>query len=205
MQSRAASMTTFDRVGPSLTGRRRISTVICYASILMSPVTTALQPKLEAHPVVAPIEQMQHIADVLTHSRNPIIITEHGGRTPMEVQTLVKLAELIGAPVFEFWQPSFQNFPRVHPLHGSGSVEAVLPEADCIVVAGANAPWHPPLLELKEGCKVMVFEEDPLRPRAPYWGYQTDYCVAGDIGLNLAQLCRQLEQRISSPPTQRIE
>jgi hypothetical protein len=32
MQSRAASMTTLDRFSPSLTGRIRISTVICYAS-----------------------------------------------------------------------------------------------------------------------------------------------------------------------------
>jgi hypothetical protein len=34
MQSCAASMTPLDKLGPSLTGRRRISTVICYASIL---------------------------------------------------------------------------------------------------------------------------------------------------------------------------
>src|SRR4029453_3093747 len=33
MQSRAASMTTLDKLDPSLTGRIRISTVICYASI----------------------------------------------------------------------------------------------------------------------------------------------------------------------------
>src|SRR5882762_8060629 len=32
MQSRAASMTTLDKLAPSLTGRIRISTVICYAS-----------------------------------------------------------------------------------------------------------------------------------------------------------------------------
>jgi hypothetical protein len=33
VQSRAASMTALDRLGPSLTGRIRISTVICYASM----------------------------------------------------------------------------------------------------------------------------------------------------------------------------
>jgi len=173
--------------------------------ILMSPVAPPHQPKLEAHPVVAPAEQLRHIAEVLTQSHNPIVITEHAGRTPTEVDTLVKLAELIAAPVFEFWMPSFENFPRAHPLHGNGPVEAVLPEADCIVVAGANAPWHPPLLELKEGCKVIVFEEDPLRPRAPYWGYRTDYCIAGDIGMNLAQLYTQLKERMTSSPTGRAE
>jgi acetolactate synthase-1/2/3 large subunit len=173
--------------------------------ILMSPVTPSQQPKLAAHQVVAPTEHLRQVAEVLAQSHNPIIITEHAGRTPTEVDTLVKLAELIAAPVFEFWMPSFQNFPRTHPLHGSGPVESVLPEADCVVVAGANAPWHPPLLELKEGCKVIVFEEDPLRPRAPYWGYQTDYCIAGDIGMNLAQLYTQLQERMTSSPTGRAE
>jgi len=173
--------------------------------ILMSPVAPPQQPKLEAQPVVAPAEQLRQIAELLTQSHNPLIITEHAARTPAEVDTLVKLAELIAAPVFEFWMPSFQNFPRAHPLHGSGPVEAVLPEADCIVVAGANAPWHPPHVKLKEGCKVIVFEEDPLRPRAPYWGYQTDYCIAGDVGMNLSQLYSQLKERITSPPTGRAE
>ena len=32
IQSRAASMTTLDKLDPSLTGRIRISTMICYAS-----------------------------------------------------------------------------------------------------------------------------------------------------------------------------
>jgi hypothetical protein len=32
MQSQAASMTTLDKLDPSLMGRIRISTVICYAS-----------------------------------------------------------------------------------------------------------------------------------------------------------------------------
>jgi acetolactate synthase-1/2/3 large subunit len=173
--------------------------------ILMSPVPFARQPKLTAYPMVAPPEQLGPVAEILAQSNNPVIITEHAGRTAEEVSTLIKLAELLAAPVFEFWMPSFENFPRAHPLHGSGPVEAVLPEADCIVVAGANAPWHPPLIELKEGCKVIVFEEDPLRPRAPYWGYRTDYCIAGDVGMNLSQLYSRLKERLTSTPTGRAE
>ena len=39
---------------------------------------------------------------------------------------------------------------------------------------------------------VIQIEEDPLRPRAPYWSLQTDYAIAGDIGANLAQLAALL-------------
>src|SRR2546425_3447667 len=37
MQSRAASLTTLDKLDPSLTGRIRISTMICYASSYARP------------------------------------------------------------------------------------------------------------------------------------------------------------------------
>ena len=171
----------------------------------MRPVDRELQPKLVSHPLIAPAETLRPIAEMLARSQNPIIITEHAGRTADEVRTLVQLAELLAAPVFEFGLPSFQNFPRNHPLHGNGPVEAVLPKADCILVAGANAPWHPPLLPLQEDCQVIVFEEDPLRPRAQYWGYRTDSCIAGDIGVNLRELYNQLKARMTAPPAGRAE
>src|SRR5215510_3822784 len=59
--------------------------------ILMSPVAPPQQPKLEAHPVVAATEQLRQVAELLTQSQNPVIITEHAARTPTEVNTLVKL------------------------------------------------------------------------------------------------------------------
>src|SRR6266567_8612002 len=48
MQSRAASMTTLDKLDPSLTGRIRISTMICYASGTIWLLTT------KAHPLLTP-------------------------------------------------------------------------------------------------------------------------------------------------------
>jgi acetolactate synthase-1/2/3 large subunit len=47
-------------------------------------------------------------------------------------------------------------------------------------------------------------EEDPLRPRAPYWGFHTDYCIAGDLSANLAQLAALIGAP-SAETKQRIE
>ena len=163
--------------------------------ILMRPVAPMRHAKLDAEPVMATMQTLQRVADQLAASNNPIIITEYGGRTAAQVATLTALAETLGAPVFESAIPSYHNFPRHHPLHGNGPVEEVLAEADFILSAGCNGPWHPPGLTLGEACQVAVFDEEPLRPRSPYWGYQTDYCVAGDIGLNLAALLNELQQR----------
>ena len=94
-------------------------------------------------PVVATPQQIDQVAQILASAANPIIITEHSGRTDTERAALVGIAEALCAPVFEFWNPAYHNFPRSHPLYGAGPVEAVLGEADAILLAGCNGPWQP--------------------------------------------------------------
>jgi len=60
-------------------------------------------------------------------------------------------------------------------------VEQVLGEADAILVAGSNGPWHPPHARLRPGCAVIHLEQDPMRPRAAYWGYPTTHAIPGDL------------------------
>jgi acetolactate synthase I/II/III large subunit len=120
-------------------------------------------------------------------------VTEHAARTPADQAALVAIAEAVGAPVFEYWMPMYVNFPRAHPLYATDPIETHLNDADCILVIGAHGPWHPQETPLPDGCTVIHIEEDPLRPRAPYWGFRTDYCIAGDIGSNLAQLAALLQ------------
>ena len=87
----------------------------------------------------------------------------------------------------------YVNFPRAHPLYATDPIETHLKDADCILVVGAHGPWHPQETPLPDGCTVIHIEEDPMRPRAPYWGFRTDTCIAGDISRNLAQLAALLQ------------
>ncbi|HXA20662.1 MAG TPA: thiamine pyrophosphate-dependent enzyme [Acetobacteraceae bacterium] len=166
--------------------------------ILMSQIDEPHGNKAKASPLVAPIESLQELADLLMHSRSPLIVTEHAARTPQDQAALVAIAEHIGSPVFEYWMPLYLNFPRAHPLYATDPIEAHLPDADCILVVGAHGPWHPQETKLPEDCTVIQIEEDPLRPRAPYWGFRTDHCIAGDVGSNLAQLAALLRARATS-------
>lgn len=156
--------------------------------ILMSEVEEPQGEKTRASPLVAPTDSLREVAEKLMRSRSPLIVTEHGARTPKDQAALVRIAENIGAPVFEYWMPLYVNFPRAHPLYAIDPIENHLKDADCILVVGAHGPWHPQETKLPEGCTVIQMEEDPLRPRAPYWGFHTDYCIAGDLSANLAQL-----------------
>jgi acetolactate synthase-1/2/3 large subunit len=156
--------------------------------ILMSQVAAPQGEKTKAPPVVAPAESLREIADVLLRSQAPLIVTEHAARTQEDRAALVAIAEHLGAPVFEYWMPMYLNIPRAHPLYATDPIETHLKDADCILVLGAHGPWHPQETKLADNCTVIHIEEDPLRPRAPYWGFRTDWCIAGDIGRNLAQL-----------------
>jgi acetolactate synthase-1/2/3 large subunit len=173
--------------------------------VLMSPIQFDARPRITPQPVVAPPTQLDEIASLLARSSEPIIITEHGGRTEGEAAALIALAEALGAPIFEFIMPAYHNAPRVHPLVMPGAVEPVLDRADVVVIAGCNAPWHPPTMDLKPGCMVIHVEEDPLRPRAAYWGYRTTHAVAGDREANLLGLAERLRGQFSSPPQDRVD
>lgn len=156
--------------------------------IIMSPAPITPLAKLQPSPSVASANTLRKAADLLCHAENPVIITEYAGRAPESMDALISLAEVLAAPVFEWWMPAYQNFPRHHPLCGRGGVETVLPEADCVLVVECSAPWHPPQTQLNSNVKVIALGEEPLRPRAPYYGYRTDHAVAGDVTLNLQHL-----------------
>jgi acetolactate synthase-1/2/3 large subunit len=150
--------------------------------------------------VVATPAQIDQVAQILAGAATPLIITEHGGRTDDERDALVRIAETLSAPVFEFMMPAYHNFPRSHPLYGAGPVERVLGEADAILLAGCNAPWHPPRPALRPRCPVIHVDEDPLRPRAAYWGYPTTHTIPGNLALNLESLATNLDKRSITQP-----
>lgn len=168
--------------------------------LLMGETHAEIPAWVPPAPVVATPKQIEQVARVLASAANPIIITEHGGRTDTEREVLASIAETLSAPVFEFWNPAYHNFPRSHRLYGAGPVEAVLGDVDAILLAGCDGPWHPPHTALRPGCAVIHLEQDPLRPRAAYWGYPTTHTVPGNLSINLVALAANLQARSASRP-----
>jgi len=173
---------------------------------LLSPTPLPPASRIEPHPVMAAPGQLDDVAALLARAEEPVIITEHGGRTDGERAALIGLAEALAAPVFEFMLPAYHNVPRTHPLAMLGPVEPlVLERADVILIAGANGPWHPPQLPMRPEASIVHLEEDPLRPRSAYWGYRTTHAVAGDRYLNLEALLQRVRQRLPTPPAARAQ
>ncbi|HEV2430750.1 MAG TPA: thiamine pyrophosphate-dependent enzyme [Burkholderiales bacterium] len=154
-------------------------------------VSTASLPAPPAPDLAA----LDALARELAAARSPIIITEEAGRDRSAVDALVELAETLGAPVFDAWQPYYLNFPRKHPLYG-GVVSDAVPECDAVLLVDAVLPWHPP--SAVKNVKVFVLGEDPLRSRLPYWGFRTDAVIPGDVRTSLIGLAARLGKKNSS-------
>jgi acetolactate synthase-1/2/3 large subunit len=154
-------------------------------------------PALPA-PAAADPAALDRLARHLAEARRPLIITEEAGRDPAAVRALVALAEKLGAPVADAWQPYYLNFPRDHALYAGVAVErmqSLVEEADLVLLAECVMPWHPPSALPKPGTKVVALGEDPLRSNLPYWGIRADMVVPGELRTTLEALTARIEDR----------
>src|SRR2546428_11709032 len=168
---------------------------------LMEAMSANAPPAVLAVPPSAQPAAIEDLARVLSEAKNPVIVTEEAGKSSAAVQSLVAIAELLGAPVLDAWQPYYVNFPRDHPLYGgvvAEDMEEVLREADLVFLVEAVAPWHPPSALPGPRTRVVVLGADPLHSNLPFWGFRTDLIVAGELDASLAALVEQLKKAVPS-------
>ena len=147
---------------------------------------------------VADPKGIEALADMLVGAKSPVIVTEDSGRTEKSVSCLVEIAELLAVPVCETRSTGALNFPRTHPLHSGYEPKEYLKNADVIFILSVIAPWHPASITPAKDAKVAILDENPLRVEMPYYGYQADLCLTGDIESSLEHLLAAVKKRISS-------
>ncbi len=134
-------------------------------------------------------------AAMLTAARNPIIITKALGRDPAAVPVLVRLAETLGAPVFDQFH-TYVNFPQDHALHGGFETGRALGEADAVLVVESDVPWFPGLTRPDPSARIVHLGADPLFSRYPVRGFPADLALAGTPRLALAALADAVARRV---------
>jgi len=138
---------------------------------------------------------VEEAAAMLAGARNPIIITKALGRDPSAVPVLVRLAETLGAPVFDQFH-TYVNFPQDHALHGGFEAAPHLAEADAILVIESDVPWFPQMNRPKAETRVVHLGVDPLFSRYPVRGFPADLALAGTPRLALAALADAVARRV---------
>jgi len=141
---------------------------------------------------------LDELAQMLSAAKRPVILTEEAGKDVAAVDRLVGLAETLGAPVFDAWQPGYMNFPRRHPLYGgvAPDMKALLEESDLLFCVETVVPAHPPSLLSGSKARVAFLGEDPLHTHLPYWGFRSDLTVAGALAPSLALLAERVARTI---------
>ena len=140
---------------------------------------------------------IEELADLLAGASHPVIVAEDSGKTLKAVECLVEIAELLGCPVAETRSTGAINFPRTHPLHSGYDAKEAVQGADVIFLLAVIAPWHPASITPSPGAKVAMLDENPLRAEIPYYGYQCDLCLTGEIETSLEHLLASLKKRVS--------
>jgi len=138
---------------------------------------------------------VEEAAAMLAGARNPIIITKALGRDPNAVPVLVRLADTLGAPVFDQFH-TYVNFPQDHALHGGFEAAPYLAEADAILVIESDVPWFPQMNRPKPETRVVHLGVDPLFSRYPVRGFPADLALAGTPRLALAALADAVARRV---------
>jgi thiamine pyrophosphate-dependent acetolactate synthase large subunit-like protein len=140
---------------------------------------------------------IEELADLLAGAAHPVIVAEDSGKTLKSVQCLVEIAELLGCPVVETRSTGAINFPRTHALHSGYDPKEGVQGADVIFLLAVIAPWHPASITPAAGAKVAMLDENPLRAEIPYYGYQSDLCLTGEIETSLEHLLAALKKKVS--------
>jgi acetolactate synthase-1/2/3 large subunit len=178
-----------------------VPTEFLMETMAAAPPVAALPHAAEVAPAV-----IDELARALAAARHPVIVTEEVGKDRAAVNSLVALAESLGAPVLEAWQPYYVNFPRSHPLYGgilADEMAEALAQADVVFLVESVAPWHPASALPRDGTRVLTLGEDPLHSRLPFWGFRADLVAAGEVGPSLERLVDRVRQLV--PPRSRAE
>jgi thiamine pyrophosphate-dependent acetolactate synthase large subunit-like protein len=187
VKGRALDIASADIKGPVLLAMSR--------ELLFEKTKKMRMPRKKPTPtrIQADPGELRKLADLLAKAENPLIYTRHLGRDPESVSSLVELAQLASAPVFE--TPGYMNFPTNNPLHMGYDVAPYLTEADLVLVIDGSSwpPWYPPKsISQKSKAKIVFMDLDPLQSRYPSHGYPADMLITADSGLAVPELSRIL-------------
>lgn len=135
---------------------------------------------------IAP-EDARELHDALSRARRPLVLTSYAGRQPEVFARLVALAERFGIGVMELG-PQYVSFPGGHPFHLGYQRNALVGEADLILLLDVDVPWMESKVTPGPDARVFHIDVDPLKEDLGYWHFPAQRSFRASVGEVLAQL-----------------
>ncbi len=151
----------------------------------------------------------------LVEAKTPVIVADRMARDQRGVDSLVQLAEQLGAAVVDMG--GRLNFPNQHPLCHSDRRRALVRDADVVLLLEVSDPWgqfnsfsDPSKIQrfvAKTGVKVINLSMQDVYIRANYQDFQryqhADLSINGDAQASLPLLIEQVA-KLMTPERQRM-
>lgn len=147
----------------------------------MAPVLTAPAP-----------DSLQQAAALLAGAKAPLIISQRGTGTQEAFDALQAFVNDWALPVSQYWANQL-SLPMAHPMQIGWDHDALLAEADVILVINSLAPWWPDKVQPRPDCKVIHLGPDPLFSRTPVRNFRADVTLAGETGPALMALMAAMQ------------
>ena len=153
-------------------------------------------------------------AKLLVEAKMPVIVADRMARDQRGMDSLVKLAETLGAAVIDIG--GRMNFPNHHPLAHSERRRAAVREADVVLLLEVADPWNqfnsfsdPQKTQrfvAKAGVKIINLSMQDVYIRSNYQDFQrympNDMAINGDAQASLPALIEQVA-KLMTPERQR--
>ncbi|MDE0523571.1 MAG: thiamine pyrophosphate-requiring protein [Boseongicola sp.] len=127
-------------------------------------------------------------ATLLARAERPLVIAQRGAGSEEAFMALAGLVEDWAIPLSHYWANQIA-IPMTSPSHVDWSPDALVREADVILVINALAPWWPDRAAPSPTAKIIQLGPDPLFARSsPMRTFRSDVTLAGDTAAALLEL-----------------
>jgi acetolactate synthase I/II/III large subunit len=142
----------------------------------MAPVLTAPDP-----------DALKRAALLLAGAKTPLIIAQRGAGSQAAFNALSDFLSDWAIPLSHYWANQI-SVPLSHPMQIGAMPDALLAEADVVLVLNSLAPWMPDKVALRADAKVIQLGPDPLFSRTPVRNFRANETLAGETGPTLLAL-----------------
>lgn len=129
----------------------------------------------------------EELVDALWKAKKPLVLTSYLGRNVDAVAKLAALSERIGFAVCEL-SPQYVNFPGDHPHHIGYRRNALVDEADLILMLDLDVPWMMSKVKPRADARLFHIDCDALKPDFGFWHFPAERTWQADTLAVLDQL-----------------
>lgn len=138
-------------------------------------------------------------ARLLAGAQAPLIIAQRGAGSAAAFAALTDFVDRWAIPVSHYWANQIA-IPMSSPMHVDWMPDALLREADVVLVLNALAPWWPDRAAPDPGAKVIHLGPDPLFARStPVRNYRADVALVGELAPTVTALIAAVDA-LDRPP-----